>query len=156
MSNPDKEYKKVIAVNKKARFDYFIEETFEAGVVLKGSEVKSIRAGHVNMLDAFAEVKDEEIFLMGMHVSEYKGANRFNHVPKRPRKVLMRKGEIRRFLGKLKIKGYTLAPLSIYINNKNLIKIEMGLAKGKKQHDKRETIKQREWNRQKQRVLKGE
>jgi SsrA-binding protein len=145
---------KVIAQNRKARHEYFIEDNFEAGIVLQGSEVKSIRAGHVNLIDAFAEQKNGEVYMMGAHIAEYKGATHFQHHPRRPRKLLLHRAEIQKLFGKLKVKGYTLVPLSIYINEKNLIKVELGLAKGKKQHDKRAAQKEKDWKRQKQRLLK--
>lgn len=147
--------KRIIAQNRKARHEYFIEDSFEAGIVLQGSEVKSIRAGNVNLIDAFAENQNNEIYLMGMYIGEYKGANQFNHQPKRPRKLLLHKREIQKFFGKLKIKGYTLVPLSVYFNEKNLVKVEIGLAKGKKQHDKRASEKEKDWQRKKDRISKG-
>jgi len=154
MAKKGEKENKIIAQNRKARHDYFIEDSFEAGVVLQGSEVKSIRAGNVNLIDAFAEQKGSEVFMMGAYIAEYKGANQFNHHPKRPRKLLLHKSEIQKMFGKLKVKGYTLVPLSIYINHKNLIKVELGLVKGKKQHDKREAQKERDWQRQKDRAMK--
>ncbi len=154
MGKQGEKERKVIAQNRKARHEYFIEDSFEAGIMLQGSEVKSVRAGNVNLIDAFAEQKGGEVFMMGAYIAEYKGANQFNHHPKRPRKLLLHKSEIQKLFGKLKIKGYTLVPLSIYINEKNIIKLELGIAKGKKQHDKRATQKERDWKRQKERILK--
>lgn len=154
MSKNDELYKKIIAQNKKARHNYFIEESFEAGIVLLGSEVKSVRDGKVNISDAYTDDIKGEFYLINSHIAEYKGANRFNHKPLRPRKLLMHKKEIKKLFGKLKIKGYTLVPLALYFNNKNIIKVEMGLAKGKKQHDKRESIKERDIERDKRRELR--
>ena len=155
MSNKKPLEKRIIAQNKKARHEYTIEDSFEAGIVLQGSEVKSLRAGNANLIDAFAESQNNEIYLMGLYIAEYKGANQFNHQPKRPRKLLLHKREIQKFFGKLKIKGYTLVPLSIYFNEKNLVKVEIGLAKGKKLHDKREAEKEKDWKRKKDRLIKG-
>ena len=155
MTKNEKEKRNIIAHNRKARHDYFIEESFEAGIVLLGSEVKSVRACNVNIIDAYADQKNDDVYLLGSYIAEYKGSNNFNHPPRRPRKLLLRKREISKLFGKLKIKGYTLVPLSIYINEKNLIKVEMGLAKGKKQHDKRASEKERDWKIEKSRILKN-
>jgi len=154
VSKKGEKERKVIAQNRKARHDYFIEDSFEAGIMLHGSEVKSIRAGNVNIIDSFAEQKSGEVYMMGAYIAEYKGATHFQHHTRRPRKLLMHRAEIQKLFGKLKVKGYTLIPLSVYINERNLIKIEIGLAKGKKQHDKREALKERDWQRQKDRVMK--
>lgn len=148
------EYKKVVAHNKKASFEYFIEEKFEAGLVLTGSEVKSIRSGKVNIADSHAGFDKNEIFLFNCHIAEYEQANRFNHSPKRPKKLLLHSKEIRKIFGKIKVKGYTLVALSVYFNQKNLVKVELGLAKGKKQHDKRQAIKEQDWERDKARVMR--
>lgn len=148
--------KKIIAVNRKARHEYFIEENFEAGIMLMGSEIKSIRNGNVNIGDSYADEQKGEIYLLQAHIGEYTGANRWGHKPTRPRKLLMHRQEIRKLFGKLKIKGYTLVPLSLYFNEKNIVKVELGLARGKKQHDKRATEKERDWQREKARVLKGD
>jgi SsrA-binding protein len=145
---------KIIAQNRKARHDYFIEDSFEAGIMLQGSEVKSIREGNVNLTDAFAEQRNGDVYMMGAYIAEYKGATHFNHHTRRPRKLLLHKSEIQKLFGKLKVKGYTLVPLSLYLNEKNLVKVELGLAKGKKQHDKREALKERDWQRQKDRAMK--
>ena len=140
--------------NKKARFNYSIEEEIEAGIVLVGSEIKSLREGKANIIDAHADEKNGEIMLHNLYIAEYKGANKFNHEPKRIRKLLLHKKEIKKLVGKLKEKGMTLVPLSIYINSRNKAKVKLGLAKGKKIHDKRATIKEREWNRDKARINK--
>ncbi|MFY9394153.1 MAG: SsrA-binding protein SmpB, partial [Halanaerobiales bacterium] len=133
---------RVIARNKKARHDYHIEETFEAGIILKGTEIKSIRAGKVNLKDSFALVEDGEVFLYNMHISPYSHGNRENHEPERKRKLLLNKREIRKLIGRTTMKGYTLVPLSIYIK-RNLAKIELALARGKKVWDKRSDIAQK-------------
>lgn len=147
--------KTIIAQNKKARHDFFIEESVEAGIMLLGSEVKALRAGKGNITESYAEEDNGEIFLVNSYIGEYKGANRFNHHPHRPRKLLLKQKEISKFFGKLKVKGYTLVPLILYFNTKNMVKIELGLAKGKKQHDKRATEKDRDWQRDKERLVKG-
>jgi SsrA-binding protein len=153
MSN-NEPFKKIIAQNKKAYHDYFIEEKLEAGVVLLGSEVKSLRAGKANINDSHATESKGEIFLLNSHIAEYEKANRFNHETRRPRKLLLHKQQIRKLIGKLKVKGYTLVALSLYFNDKNRIKIELGLAKGKKEYDKRQTIKEKEWKRDQERIMK--
>lgn len=147
--------KKIVAQNRKARFNYSIIETFEAGIVLVGSEVKSLRSGKANIGDAFADIEGTEVCLRQMHITEYFGANRFNHYPTRTRKLLLHKSQIRKLLGKLKTKGLTIVPLSVYFNEKNMVKVEIALASGKKNYDKREAIKNREWNIQKSRILKN-
>lgn len=139
--------------NKKAYYNYLIEEEFEAGIVLKGSEVKSLRQGKATINEAYiADIKGE-FFLTNCHISEYKGANQFNHEPTRNRKLLLKEKEIKKIFGKMKIKGYALIPLKIYFNKKNFAKILIGLGKGKKLHDKRETIKNRD---EKRRMQRGE
>ncbi len=149
------EYKK-IGINKKAHYDYEILDKFEAGIVLKGSEVKSLRDHRVNLTDSYAGLsKSNEVFLYQMHIPEYNLANRMNHEPKRSRKLLLRKKQILKLIGQLKQGGYTLVPLNVYFNEKGLVKISLGLGKGKKNIDKRETIKEREWNREKSRILKN-
>ncbi len=124
--------------------------------MLKGSEVKSLRAGNANIADAYADEQKGDIYLLQAHIGEFKGANRWGHNPTRPRRLLLHKAEIRKLFGKLKVKGYTLVPLSLYFNQKNIVKVELGLARGKKQHDKREAEKERDWQREKSRALKGE
>ena len=155
MNKTNLPYKKTISLNRKAKFNFQIEETFEAGIVLLGSEVKSIRLGKVNVNDSHAIVKNNEMILFNLHIAEYTQSNRFNHTPLRPRKLLMHRREINKLAGKIKMKGYSLIPLELYFNNKNIIKLSVGLGKGKKLHDKRETIKERDWKRQKGRELKG-
>ena len=133
---------KLVAQNRKARHDYFIEDSYEAGLVLKGTEVKSLREGKVNLKDGYARIKDGELFLMDVHISPYSFGNRVNHDPLRPRKLLMHGGEIHRLTGKVKEKGFSLIPLSIYFSH-GRAKVSLALAKGKKLYDKRETLKRR-------------
>jgi len=149
------EYKKIIAQNRKASFNYFIEERFEAGIVLRGSEVQSLRQGKANIEDTHAALGGNELMLFNCYIAEYEKANRFNHESRRPRKLLLHKREIRKIIGKIKLKGYTLIALSLYFNKKNIAKIELGLGKGKKLHDKRETLKQKDWNREQGQLLRG-
>jgi SsrA-binding protein len=150
-----KDYKRVIAVNRKAKHEYFILATFEAGLVLTGTEVKSLRHNEVSLNEAYADAENDEIFLINCFIPEFKEANRYNHSPRRPRKLLLKKKEVKKLLGQVKITGITLVPLSIYFNAKNFAKIELAVCKGKKEYDKRETLKQEDWKRQKARVLKG-
>ena len=144
---------KVIAVNRKARHDYFVLETFETGIELAGTEVKSIRAGGVNLKDSWCTIDDGELFVKGMHISPYVKGNVFNRDPFRVRKLLMHKREIMRLLGKVKQEGLTLVPLSLYFK-KNHVKLEMGLCKGKQLHDKREDMARRDAAREIQRAMK--
>ena len=147
---------KEVGYNRKANFYYEILEKFEAGVVLRGSEVKSLRTHKVNMTDSYAGLsKNNEVFIYQMHIPEYSLANRMNHEPKRSRKLLLRKKQIQKLIGQLKKGGYTLVPISIYFNEKGFVKLSIGLGKGKKNVDKRQTIKEREWNREKSRILKS-
>ena len=144
---------KVISKNRKAWHDYDIEETYEVGIVLTGTEVKSVRNARVNLKDSYARIENGEIFLYNMHVSPYEQGNRFNHEPLRIRKLLMHKMEISRLYGKIKEKGYALIPLKIYLT-KGLVKIEMGLARGKKLYDKRRDIAERDSKREMERVFR--
>ena len=146
---------KTVALNRKARFEYTIEEVFEAGIVLTGTEVKSLRAGKANIADAYAGEKEGGIWLMNATINEYAGGNRFNHEPRRYRQLLLHKKQIRKLLGKLKVKGYTLVPLSLYFNARGIAKISLGLATGKKEYEKRASIKDREWQREKGRLTKN-
>lgn len=137
--------------NKKAHYNYSIEEEYEAGIMLLGSEVKSLRQGKATINEAYiAEIKGE-LFLTNCHISEFRGANKFNHEPTRNRKLLLKTREIKKILGKMQIKGYSLVPIKIYFNKKNFAKILIGLGKGKKLYDKRETIKRRDELRRNQR-----
>ena len=144
---------KVIAVNRKARHDYFVLETFETGIELAGTEVKSLRAGGLNLKDSWCTIDGGELSVKGMHISPYDKGNVFNRDPFRVRKLLMHKREIMRLLGKVKQEGLTLIPLSLYFK-KNHVKLEMGLCKGKQLHDKRQDIANRDANREIQRALK--
>ncbi|MCR4624196.1 MAG: SsrA-binding protein SmpB [Alphaproteobacteria bacterium] len=147
---------KEIGVNRKAHYDYGITDTLEAGVVLLGTEVKSLRSNKVNLTDSYAGLTaDNEVFLYQMGIPKYSMANLTNHEPKRNRKLLLKKREIQKLIGALKKSGYSLIPLKIYFNEKGFVKISLGLGKGKKNIDKRETIKEREWNREKSRILKN-
>ncbi|NBX02909.1 MAG: SsrA-binding protein SmpB [Alphaproteobacteria bacterium] len=144
-----------VALNRKARFEYTVEEEIEAGIVLVGTEVKSLRAGKSNIADSYAAEKDGELWLINAHIMEYAGGNRFNHEPKRPRKLLLHKKQIKKLLGRLKVKGVTLVPLKLYFNSRGIAKIKLGIAIGKKQYEKRDTIKQRDWQRDKARIMRN-
>lgn len=146
--------KKIVAENRRARFDYFIDEVFEAGIVLTGTEVKSLRFGEGSIAESYAEVKDDEVWLVNSNVPEFSHGNRFNHEPKRPRKLLLKERQIAKMHGAVAREGMTLVPLSIYFNGKGRAKVELALAKGKKAHDKRETIKERDWKREQSRLLR--
>lgn len=148
-----KEDVRVIARNKKARHDFNIEEVYEAGIKLQGTEIKSIREGKVNLKDSFALVEEGEVYLYNMHISPYSHGNRANHEPERKRKLLLNKSEIRTFIGKIKLKGYTLVPLSIYIK-RNLAKLELALAKGKNVRDKRRDIAKKTAQREIEKAFK--
>ena len=147
---------KTIIENRKARYEYFILETVEAGIALTGSEVKSLRAGRAALADSFAQHKNGELWLVNLNISQYEQANKMNHEPTRARKLLLHANQLNKFLGKIKEKGLTMVPLSLYFNKRGFVKVELALCKGKETHDKRETIKQRDWNRQKQKLMKGE
>jgi SsrA-binding protein len=145
---------KAVATNRKAYHDYFIEEKFEAGIMLQGTEVKSLREGRVNLQDSYASVKGNEVFLHHCHINPYSHGNIMNHEPLRTRKLLLHRKEINKLLGKTQQQGLTLIPLRIYFSKRGLAKVELGLAKGKKQHDRRETIKTREASREVERAMK--
>lgn len=145
---------KTLAQNRKAFHDFFIEETFEAGIALTGTEIKSIRKGSVSMRDAYAQIENGEVWLHNMHVSPYEQGNRFNHEPLRPRKLLLHRAEIAKLIGATKEKGYTLVPTKLYLKN-GFCKVEIGLAKGKKLYDKRESAKRRDAERDIQRALRS-
>lgn len=138
---------KIIAKNKKAYHDFFIEETYEAGMVLKGTEIKSIRNGKLQLKDSFAKIQNGEVFLWNCHISPYEQGNRFNHEPERTRKLLLSKKEINKLIGKTKETGYSLVPIKVYLKN-GFAKVEIALAKGKKNFDKRETLKKKDAKRQ--------
>ncbi|WP_064682325.1 SsrA-binding protein SmpB [Rhizobium bangladeshense] len=145
---------KVVAENRKARFNYQIIDTYEAGLVLMGTEVKSLREGKANIAESYASDEDGEIWLINSYLPEYLQANRFNHEPRRRRKLLLSGREIHRLRSAVNREGMTLIPLKIYFNDRGRAKMELALAKGKKLHDKRESEKERDWNRQKSRLLK--
>ena len=145
---------KVLATNRKARHEYFIEETYECGIELKGTEVKSIRNGRLNLTDGYASVDNSEVFLKQVHISPYEQGNRFNVDPLRTRKLLLHKYEIRKLIGATTIKGYSLIPLSVYLKN-GKVKVELALAKGKKLHDKRQDLAKKDAQRTIERELRG-
>lgn len=142
---------KMISHNRRASFNYTIEATYEAGIVLHGTEVKSLRKGKVDITAAHAQEEKGEFFLLNANIPEYTEANRYNHHPNRPRKLLLHKKEIKKLFGAVQRKGYSIIPISIYFNNKNIAKVLIGLGKGKTSYDKRESIKQKEWERAKSR-----
>jgi SsrA-binding protein len=146
---------KVVAENRKARFNYAIEDTVEAGISLTGTEVKSIRNGKTTIAESYADPKGGEIWLINANIPEYLQANRFNHEPKRPRKLLLHKKEINKLAGAVERNGMTLIPLKLYFNERGRAKLLLGLAKGQKLHDKRETEKKRDWNREKGRLMRA-
>jgi SsrA-binding protein len=145
---------KVVAENRRARFDYFVEDRMEAGIQLTGTEVKSLRQGEGSIAESYATVVGEEIWLINSHIPEYSHGNRMNHEPRRPRKLLLRNREIAKLNGAVTRQGLTLVPLSIYFNGRGKAKVELALARGKKVHDKRETVKERDWKREQQRLLR--
>jgi SsrA-binding protein len=151
LGSPDR----VIAENRKARRDYLIEETLEAGIVLAGTEVKSLRLGRASIKEAYAAERDGEIHLLNAHIPEYPPAGAFNHEPKRPRKLLLHRREMARLIGAVTRQGYTLVPLSLYFNARGRAKLRLGLARGKKKHEKRAAEKEREWQREKGRLLRA-
>ena len=145
---------KVVAENRRARYDYFVEERFEAGIELMGTEVKALRTGEGSIAESYAAVEGEEVWLINSHVPEYSHGNRQNHEPRRKRKLLLKGREIARLQGAVARQGLTLVPLSIYFNSNGRAKVELAVARGKKAHDKRETIKERDWKREQQRLLR--
>ena len=145
---------KTVADNRRARFDYELLQKFEAGIALTGSEVKSLRVGTVNLAEAYAAMKGSELFLLNSNVPEYREANRFNHEPKRPRKLLLHAKEIKRLSVGVLREGLTIVPLKMFFNPRGKVKVDIALAKGKTKGDKRETVKERDWNREKSRVLR--
>jgi SsrA-binding protein len=145
---------KTIAENRRARFDYFLEQTFEAGLSLTGSEVKSLRNGRANIAESYAAVEGDEIVLVNADIPPYAQANRFNHEPRRPRKLLLHRKEINRLIGAVQRDGRTIVPTRLYWNDKGMAKLELAVAKGKKAHDKRDAVAERDWQRDKARLLK--
>ena len=149
----DKTNKKIIALNRKARHDFFVEDTYEAGIALFGTEVKSLRQGAVNLKDSYCYIKNGEIFSTGIHISPYEKGNIFNKEPRRERKLLMHKREIMKLGGLVAQKGYTLVPLSLYFSGKN-VKVELGLCRGKKLYDKRDSLAEKQADREMDRRMK--
>ena len=146
--------RKVVADNRKARFNYEIVDTYEAGIALTGTEVKSLRSGKATIGEAYAGPSGEELFLFNAYIPEYLQANRFNHETKRPRRLLLHKRQIDKLIGATQREGFTVIPLKIYFNERGRAKVELGLGRGKKLHDKRETEKERTWNREKSRLMR--
>ena len=149
-----RETDKLAAQNRRARHDYFIEDTVEAGVMLLGTEVKSLRAGRASIAESFAAQQGDGLYLINAYIPEYEAANRFNHAPKRARKLLLHRRELDRLLGAVQREGMTLVPLSIYFNARGIAKVQLGLAKGKRKGDKREAEKERDWSRDRARLLR--
>jgi SsrA-binding protein len=145
---------KTVAENRRARHEYFLDEIFEAGIVLTGTEVKSLRFGEGSIAESYAEVKDDEVFLVNANIPEFSHGNRFNHEPKRPRKLLLHEREINRLRAGVAREGMTLIPLAVYFNARGRAKVELALARGKKLHDKREASKERDWKREQGRLLR--
>lgn len=154
MANKSDPNRKLIAENRRARFDYAIEDTLEAGIQLVGTEVKSLRGGRANIAESYASAEGGELWLINATIPEYPPAGQFNHEPRRKRKLLVRGKEMRKLVGAVEREGRTLAPLKLYFNDRGIAKIEIALAKGKKAHDKREATKDREWKRQQSRLLR--
>ena len=148
------EHKKILTENRKARHDYFIDDEYEAGIVLLGTEVKSLRLGRVNLKDSYAKIKNGEVFVHQMHIGQYPFAHYDNHDPLRPRKLLLHNHEIKKLIGKVQEKGYSLIPMRVYFK-KGKVKISLALARGKRKYDKRETIRNRDEKRDMERSLKG-
>jgi SsrA-binding protein len=145
---------KVVAENRRARFEYYVEDVFEAGIALTGTEVKSLRFGEGSIAESYAEVKNGEVWLINSNVPEFSHGNRHNHTPKRPRKLLLKEREIAKFTGAVERKGMTLVPLSIYFNSRGRAKVELALAKGKNAADKRAVVKERDWKRDQARIMR--
>ena len=146
---------RTVAHNRKARFNYEIGETFEAGIALTGTEVKSLRQGKATIAESYADSRGGEIWLVNANIPEYLQGGRFNHAPKRPRKLLLHRRQIHKLIGAVEREGMTLIPLKLYFNEKGRAKLELALARGKKLHDKRETEKKRSWERERGRLLRG-
>jgi SsrA-binding protein len=150
----DVRQKKVVAENRRARYDYAIEDRFEAGIALTGTEVKSLRSGEGSIAESYAEVTDEEVWLINANIPEFSHGNRFNHEPKRPRKLLLHRREIEKLFGAVARQGMTLVPLSIYFNSRGRAKVELALARGRKAHDKREHEREKDWKREQGRLMR--
>jgi SsrA-binding protein len=154
MVKKEPDNRRVVAANRKARFNYQIGDTYEAGIALTGSEVKSLRAGKATIAESYADARGDEIWLLNSNIPEYLQAGRFNHAPKRPRKLLLHRRQINRLIGAVEREGMTIVPLKLYFNDKGRAKVEIALARGKKLHDKRETTKKRDWQRERGRLLR--
>ena len=154
MAPDPKTVRKIVADNRKARYNYEILDSYEAGIALTGTEVKSLRGGKATIAEAYAGPSGEEMFLFNAYIPEYLQANQFNHETKRPRRLLLHKREIDKLIGATQREGFTVIPLKIYFNDRGRAKVELGLARGKKLHDKREAEKTRDWNREKARVMR--
>ena len=153
-AKPDRKFR-VVADNRKARFNYEIGETFEAGISLTGTEVKSLRVGKATIAESYADARGGEIWLVNSNIAEYRQGGRFNHAPKRPRRLLLHRRQINKLVGAVEREGMTLVPLKLYFNEKGRAKIELALARGKKLHDKREAEKKRSWERERGRLLRA-
>jgi len=153
MSSPERAGPHTVAVNRRARHEYTIEDTLDAGLVLTGTEIKSIRAGKMNLAEAYARVEKGEAWLVGAHIAPWEGGNRMNHEPRRDRKLLLHRVQIDQLLGRVRAKGLTVVPLRVYINERGIAKVELGLARGKQLYDKRRTIAERDARRQAEREL---
>jgi SsrA-binding protein len=151
---PEREGIKVVGENRRVRYDYEILESFEAGIELRGSEVKSLREGRINLAESYAAMKGNELFLLNSNIAEYREANRFNHEPKRPRKLLLHRKQIAKLANGVSREGLTIVALKILFNKQGRAKVDIALAKGKKTRDKRDSIKERDWSREKSRVLR--
>jgi SsrA-binding protein len=154
MAKKESDNRRVVAHNRKARFHYEIGEAFEAGIALAGTEVKSLRNGKANIAESYGDARGGEIWLINANIPEYRQASRFNHEPKRPRKLLLHKRQINKLIGAVEREGMTIVPLKLYFNPRGRAKIEIALAKGKKLHDKRETVKKRDWQRERGRLMR--
>jgi SsrA-binding protein len=154
MSDKEPQARKLVAENRRARFDYFLEHVYEAGLSLTGTEVKALREGRANIAESYAATEGREIVLINAYIPEYGHANRFNHDPRRPRKLLLHRREIDKMLGAVQREGRTLVPTRLYFNEKGRVKLELCLAKGKKAHDKREATAERDWKREQGRLLR--
>jgi SsrA-binding protein len=146
--------RKLIADNKRARFDYYVEDTYEAGLVLTGTEVKSLRLGRANIAESYASPENGEVWLINSYIPEYGPASRFNHEPRRKRKLLLKEREINKLFGAVDRDGRTVVPLKLFFNERGMVKLEIALAKGKKDHDKRDSTKEREWKREQGRLMR--
>jgi SsrA-binding protein len=154
MSKADENGQTLIAENRRARFDYFLEQTYEAGLTLTGTEVKALREGRANIAESYASAEGRELVLINAYIPEYGPANRFNHDPRRPRKLLLHRREIDKMLAAVQRDGRTLVPTRLYFNDKGRVKLELALAKGKKAHDKREVAAERDWKREQGRLMR--